>query len=98
MFNPWFSAILLAFEVYEVVTLRMLNMGNGAGTWNGAHLRANNLLSSMMLDSNRRGREHVTANACRQVSTRPRLVSEQELDRILLERTGRVAPSHRKSA
>ena len=97
MFNPWFSAILLAFEVCEVVTLRMLNMGlNGAGTSNGAHLRANNLLSSMTLDSNPRGREHVTANASRQGSTSPRPVSEHELDRILRERTGRLP--HRQSA
>ena len=96
MFNPWFS-VILAFEGCEVVTLRMLKIGlDGAGTWYEAHRRADKLLSGM-LDNNPWGRQHVAANASRQVTARPRLVSEQELDRILQEGTGRLPPSHRQS-
>ena len=97
MFNPWFS-VILAFEGCKVVTLRMLKIGlDGAGIWYEAHRRAGKLLRGM-LDNNPWGRQHVAANASRQVTARPRLVSEQELDRILQERTGRLPPSHRQSA
>ena len=97
MFNPWFS-VILAFEGCEVVALRMLKIGlDGAGTWYETHRRAGKLLSSM-LDNNPWGRQHVAANASRQVTARPRLVGEQELNRILQERPGRLPPSHLQSA
>ena len=83
MFNPWFSVI--AFEGCEVVALHE------------THRRAGKLLSGM-LDDNPWGRQHVAANASRQVIARPRLVGEQELNRILQERPGRLPPSHRQSA
>ena len=97
MFNPRFS-VILAFEGCEIVALRMLKIElDGASTWYETHRRASKLLSGM-LDDNPWGRQHVAANASRQVTARPSLVGEQELNRILQERPGRLPPSHRQSA
>ena len=76
MFNPRFS-VILAFEGCEVVALHE------------THRRAGKLLSGM-LDNNPWGRQHVAANASRQVTARPRLVGEQARPHLAGE-AGQVA-------
>jgi hypothetical protein len=81
MLNPWFSAMLLAFEASDVVRLRMTRIACGGGdAYDEAHLMvtekieaAAEALTSIMLGGTpvsviERYRQHVAANACRLTS------------------------------
>ena len=80
MFNPWFS--VTAFEGCEVVALYE------------TYRRAGKFLSGM-LDNNPWGRQHVAANASRQVTARPRLVGEQARPHLAGEAGALACPTSR---
>ena len=109
MINPWFSLMLLAVEASEVITLRMLKMGlGGVDAFTEAQLMVNEKISAGLeaatglmsggtpLATVERYREQVAANASRLAATKPRAVGEEELARILQERTGMLSTAHRR--
>ena len=111
MINPWFSLMLLAVEASEVITLRMLKMGfGGADAWDEAHLTLSEKISAGLeaatglmsggtpLATVERYRQQVAANASRLAATKPRPVGEEELARILQERTGLLPMAHRRTS
>ena len=100
MINSWFSLMLLAVEASEVITLRMLKLGlGGVDACTEAQLMVSEKISAGLeaatglmsggtpLATVERYREQVAANASRLVA-KPRPVGEEELARILQERTG----------
>jgi len=109
MINPWSSLMLLAVEASEVITLRMLKMGlGGVDAFTEAQLMVNEKISAGLeaatglmsggtpLATVERYREQVAANASRLAATKPRAVGEEELARILQERTGMLPTAHRR--
>jgi hypothetical protein len=110
MFHPWFSVMMLLFEASEVVALRIRRRRRGgADAWDEAHLMVSETITAgleavngLMTGSNSlaivdRYREHVAADAHRLAATQCRAVGEQELVRILQERTGILPTAHRRS-
>lgn len=82
MINPWFSTMLLALVATEVFTLCMLKTSLGL---------------TAMLTATPLFRSRISPNENLFVSPKPRPLTEQELARILLERTGTLPTSHRRA-